>query len=128
LVVVPVEGSMPRVSPVTLVPDIVPQMYSASERPSSTVKHWKPESELPPRTLLATSVRLVSVELMRLCSEVSKTAVPDGSVAPRLWSTVGAWTGADAIPKSELIKATAPMNAEAIACSMPHMVRRLRAL
>ena len=42
-----------------LVPEMVPQMYSASVRPSSTVKHWKPVSAVPPRTLLATSVMLV---------------------------------------------------------------------
>jgi hypothetical protein len=38
--------------------------------------------EYAPRTLLATSVMLVSVELIRLWSEVSKTAVPEGSAAP----------------------------------------------
>lgn len=37
---------------------------------------------MPPATLLAASVMLVSVELMRLAREVSKTAVADGNTAP----------------------------------------------
>jgi hypothetical protein len=100
----------------------MPQTYSESVRPSSIVKQLKPESALPPRTLLETSVKLVSVEEMRLCSEVSKTAVPEGSAAPRVGCAAGV------APNRELIKVATPINAEAIACSMPHMVRRLRAL
>jgi hypothetical protein len=117
-----VEGSMPRVRPVTLVPETEPHRYSASVRPSSTVKHWKPDRELPPRTLFATRVRMVSVELMRLWSEVSKTAVPDGSEAQSEGATSSgraATSGGDVIPKRELTKAMTPMNAEAKVCSMP---------
>jgi hypothetical protein len=96
--------------------------HVAWRRSADIVKHCQPASVVPPRTLLATSVRLVSVELMGLWSEVSKTAVPEGRATPRFCA------GAGAAPKRELIKAATPMNAEAIACSMPRMIRRLRAL
>jgi hypothetical protein len=65
---------------------------------------------------------LLSVEEMRLCSDVSKTAVPEGSAAPRLGP------GVEATPNRELIKVATPINAEVIACSMPHMVRSQGAL
>jgi hypothetical protein len=65
LMVVAVTGSIPRVRLDTVVPETVPQTYSMSVRPSSSVKQLKPENGAAPRTVADTRERNVSVELMR---------------------------------------------------------------
>jgi hypothetical protein len=70
--VVAVTGSIPRVRLDTVVPETVPQTYSMSVRPSSSVKRLKPENGAAPRTVADTRERNVSVELMRSSREVSE--------------------------------------------------------